>query len=165
MRLAPLLLLLACAPKTVGGPGARPAGTSAAYGPAPMAIRHTDAQTPIDGITPVTTPSGLKYWVLRPGDGAIPTRGQTVAVHYTGWLADGKKFDSSLDRGQPLQFTVGAGQVIKGWDEGVSTMQVGEKRRLQIPSSLGYGPAGAGGMIPGGATLVFEVELLRIVDG
>jgi FKBP-type peptidyl-prolyl cis-trans isomerase len=127
-----------------------------------MTVAHTSAQSPVDGITPVTTPTGLKYWVLQAGDGAVPTPGQTVSVHYTGWLADGTKFDSSFDRGKPLAFVLGAGNVIKGWDEGVATMQVGEKRRLQIPSTLGYGPAGAGGMIPGGATLVFEVELVGI---
>ncbi|MDP2305490.1 MAG: FKBP-type peptidyl-prolyl cis-trans isomerase [Pseudomonadota bacterium] len=160
-----LAFLLACSPSatTIGGPGTRPAASSAAYGPAPMTVTRSDAQAPIDGIPVVTTPSGLKYWVLREGTGPTPTRGDTVAVHYTGWLADGKKFDSSLDRGTPLQFKVGGGQVIKGWDEGVATMKVGEQRRLEIPPGLGYGAGGAGGMIPGGATLVFEVELVRIV--
>jgi peptidylprolyl isomerase len=110
----------------------------------------------------VTTPSGLKYWVLREGDGATPYAGQTVRVHYTGWLADGTKFDSSRDRGQPLEFAVGQRQVIAGWDEGVGTMKVGEIRRLEIPPDLGYGPQGAGGVIPPGATLVFEVELLGL---
>lgn len=157
------LLLLACAPKpvAVGGPGATPASSSVPYGPAPMSVARTAAQAPIEGIAPVTTPSGLKYWVLREGDGPTPAPGETVSVHYTGWLADGTKFDSSHDRGRPLQMVVGAGLVIAGWDEAVSTMKVGEARRLEIPPSLGYGPKGAG-PIPPGATLVFEVELVRI---
>lgn len=157
------LLLLACAtkPVTVGGPGTTPVSSSVPYGPAPMRVERTAAQAPVEGIAPVTTPSGLKYWVLREGDGPTPAPGETVSVHYTGWLADGTKFDSSRDRGQPLQMVVGAGLVIKGWDEAVSTMKVGEARRLEIPSSLGYGQNGAG-PIPPGATLVFEVELVRI---
>ncbi len=111
----------------------------------------------------VTTSSGLKYTDMVPGSGASPKKGDVVKVHYTGWLTDGKKFDSSVDRGQPFEFTLGVGQVIKGWDEGVSTMKVGGKRKLVIPSELGYGVRGAGGgLIPPNATLVFEVELLGI---
>ncbi|HEY5037764.1 MAG TPA: FKBP-type peptidyl-prolyl cis-trans isomerase [bacterium] len=110
----------------------------------------------------VTTASGLQYQVLKDGTGAVAKAGQMVSVHYTGWLTDGKKFDSSVDRGQPFQFSLGAGQVIKGWDEGVAGMKVGEKRKLTIPSNLGYGAGGAGGVIPGNATLVFDVELLGI---
>jgi FKBP-type peptidyl-prolyl cis-trans isomerase len=96
------------------------------------------------------------------GTGPEAQKGKLVSVHYTGWLTDGKKFDSSKDRGQPFQFSLGRGQVIQGWDEGVSGMKVGGKRKLTIPPELGYGKAGAGGVIPPDATLVFEVELLAV---
>lgn len=109
-----------------------------------------------------TTKSGLQYVDKVVGAGPQPKTGQTVRVHYTGWLTDGKKFDSSVDRGQPFEFILGVGQVIKGWDEGVSTMKVGSKRKLIIPSSLAYGKRGAGSAIPPDATLVFDVELLGI---
>ncbi len=110
----------------------------------------------------VTTASGLKYVVLNEGTGATPKTGQTVVVHYTGTLEDGTKFDSSRDRGQPFSFKLGVGQVIKGWDEGLSTMKVGDRRKLTIPPELGYGARGAGGTIPPNATLIFDVELLKI---
>ena len=110
----------------------------------------------------VTTPSGLQYVELEEGTGATPQTGQTVVVHYTGTLEDGTKFDSSRDRGQPFRFKIGVGQVIKGWDEGVGTMKVGGRRKLIIPSELGYGARGAGGVIPPNATLIFDVELLKI---
>jgi peptidylprolyl isomerase len=113
-----------------------------------------------------TTPSGLQYTDAKEGTGASPKTGQTCVMHYTGWLykdgAKGAKFDSSVDRGQPFEFTIGVGQVIKGWDEGVSTMKVGGKRTLIIPAALGYGARGAGGVIPPNATLMFDVELLGI---
>ncbi|MGF1498635.1 MAG: FKBP-type peptidyl-prolyl cis-trans isomerase [Elainellaceae cyanobacterium] len=110
----------------------------------------------------VTTPSGLQYVDLVEGDGATPQPGQTVIVHYTGTLEDGTKFDSSRDRNQPFSFRLGAGRVIRGWDEGIATMKVGGRRRLIIPPELGYGARGAGGVIPPNATLIFDVELLRI---
>ena len=110
----------------------------------------------------VTTASGLKYIDLVEGKGESPNVGQQVTVHYTGRLEDGTKFDSSLDRDEAFTFTIGVGQVIRGWDEGVITMKVGGKRRLIIPSHLGYGPRGAGGVIPPNATLLFEVELLGV---
>lgn len=117
-------------------------------------------------MTMTQAPSGLQYEDTQPGTGASPQRGQTCAMHYTGWLwVDGKKgakFDSSLDRGKPFEFPLGMGRVIKGWDEGVASMKVGGKRTLLIPPALGYGDRGAAGVIPPGATLLFEVELLRV---
>ncbi|MBK9797007.1 MAG: FKBP-type peptidyl-prolyl cis-trans isomerase [Holophagaceae bacterium] len=114
----------------------------------------------------ITTESGLKYVDTVVGAGAVPQRGQQCMVHYTGWLSDkgqrGKKFDSSVDRGEPLAIPIGVGRVIKGWDEGLMSMQVGGKRTLHIPSSLGYGARGAGGDIPPHADLIFDVELLSV---
>lgn len=110
----------------------------------------------------ITTSSGLQYIDQVVGTGDTAKAGQTVSVHYTGWLTNGKKFDSSVDRGQPFSFRLGVGQVIKGWDEGVQGMKVGGKRKLTIPSNLGYGARGAGGLIPPHATLVFDVELLGV---
>lgn len=108
----------------------------------------------------ITTASGLQYEDITIGSGATATAGNLVSVHYTGWLTDGSKFDSSKDRNEPFDFNLGAGQVIKGWDEGVQGMQVGGVRKLTIPAALGYGARGAGGVIPPNATLVFEVEFL-----
>jgi FKBP-type peptidyl-prolyl cis-trans isomerase len=114
----------------------------------------------------VKTASGLEYEIIKEGTGESPKAGQQVTVHYTGWLDNngqlGTKFDSSVDRGTPFTFMVGVGQVIKGWDEGVMGMKVGEKRRLIIPASLGYGAQGAGRVIPPNATLIFDVELISI---
>lgn len=110
----------------------------------------------------VKTPSGLQYIDLLEGTGRQAELGDTATVHYTGWLADGTKFDSSVDRKEPFSFRVGAGQVIKGWDEGVSSMKIGGKRKLIIPPELGYGTRGAGGVIPPNATLTFDVELLGL---
>ncbi len=131
------------------------------------AVGATQAPKPSGGAMDqklITTASGLKYVDLVVGTGAEAVKGQTVSVHYTGWLTDGKKFDSSVDRGTPFQVPLGAGRVIKGWDEGVAGMKVGGKRKLMIPSQLAYGERGAGGgLIPPNAELIFEVELLAIV--
>lgn len=132
-------------------------------GPGQIVAQATLEQDNLNNTTmnqPTETASGLKYVDLQVGEGPMPQKGQTVTVHYTGTLEDGTPFDSSRDRGQPFQFQIGVGQVIKGWDEGVSTMKVGGRRQLIIPSDLGYGPRGAGGVIPPNATLVFDVELL-----
>jgi FKBP-type peptidyl-prolyl cis-trans isomerase len=110
----------------------------------------------------VTTESGLKYLDVTVGTGRLAELGDTASVHYTGWLADGKKFDSSVDHKEPFSFRLGAGQVIKGWDEGVMGMKIGGKRKLTIPPQLGYGARGAGGVIPPNATLTFDVELLDL---
>jgi peptidylprolyl isomerase len=124
------------------------------------------AQTAGAPMTETTTASGLRITDTTVGTGASPTKGQTCVMHYTGWLYNdgtkGKKFDSSLDRGQPFEFKIGQGQVIGGWDEGVASMKVGGKRTLIIPPALGYGARGAGGAIPPNATLMFDVELLGV---
>ena len=129
-----------------------------------LSIAMTASAAPADHY--VTTASGLQYHDEVVGTGPEPQTGQTVNVHYTGWLyengAKGAKFDSSRDRGKPFSFRVGEGQVIAGWDQGVGTMHVGGKRTLIIPAALGYGARGAGGVIPPGATLIFDVELLGI---
>lgn len=132
-----------------------------------MEIELLEATAPrttseVDEADYTTTESGLKYYDLVPGTGETPEAGQTVVVHYTGWLEDGTQFDSSLDRGQPFSFQLGAGNVIPGWDEGVSTMKVGGKRQIVVPPDLGYGDQGAGAVIPPGATLIFEVELIEV---
>ena len=114
-------------------------------------------------MTQTTTASGLVIDELELGSGHTPEKGRMVRVHYTGWLTDGRKFDSSKDRNDPFVFPLGAGHVIRGWDEGVQGMQVGGKRKLTIPPELGYGTRGAGGVIPPNATLVFEVELLKVL--
>lgn len=129
-----------------------------------LAIGALIAMTIPTAADPVTLPSGLRYQDEVVGSGAEPKAGQAVEVHYTGWLDESgkkdRKFDSSRDRGQPFSFTLGQRQVIAGWDEGVATMRIGGKRTLTIPPALGYGARGAGGVIPPGATLIFDVELL-----
>jgi peptidylprolyl isomerase len=125
------------------------------------APKPTISSTP-KAMEPITTASGLKYEEVTVGTGATPATGQTVEVHYTGTLENGEKFDSSRDRNQTFKFQIGTGQVIKGWDEGLSTMKVGGRRKLTIPPDLGYGARGAGGVIPPNATLLFDVELIGV---
>ena len=133
---------------------------SAAVALLPVACSGSSNEVDMDSIT--TTASGLQYREIEVGTGEAASQGATAFVHYTGWLMDGTKFDSSLDRGQPLDFVIGQGRVIAGWEEGVSTMKVGGKRELIIPPDLAYGERGAGGVIPPGATLKFEVELVEL---
>jgi FKBP-type peptidyl-prolyl cis-trans isomerase len=147
-------LVLALAISSVGqtekaaAPAKKAAAAPAAGGP-----------TAVTG-EPVTTPSGLKYWDIKVGTGSKAFPGLNVTVHYTGWLESGKKFDSSLDRKEPFRFALGKGQVIPGWEEGISGMRVGGKRQLRIPSKLAYGTTGFGNTIPPGATLIFDIQLL-----
>lgn len=133
------------------------------------AVEPTPAPTP--GIPPLpsvvqwhTTPSGLQYADTAIGTGATPNEGQIVVVHFVGWLDDGTRFDSTRDRGKPFGFPLGSGQVIKGWDEGVRGMRVGGKRRLKVPPALGYGEHGVPPIVPPNASLVFDVELVRVLD-
>jgi len=128
----------------------------------PAARPNTNAPTKVTG-DGVKTASGLQYWDIRVGTGALAKSGDKVKVHYTGWLTTGKKFDSSVDANSPFDFTIGAGDVIKGWDEGVAGMKVGGKRQLRIPPELGYGASGTpGGPIPANATLIFDIQLLAV---
>jgi len=124
---------------------------------------NTNAPTKVTG-PGVKTDSGLQYWDIRIGNGAgVAKEGSHVRVHYTGWLTNGKKFDSSIDAGKPFDFTIGNGEVIKGWEEGVTGMRVGGKRQLRIPPALGYGAEGTpGGPIPPNATLIFDIRLLGV---
>jgi FKBP-type peptidyl-prolyl cis-trans isomerase len=160
-----LIALAGCQDKNAASQAKTPAGaTAAAQAPAATPAESTGATmsgTPAGAAAEVTTPSGLKYQDLVLGDGTVAESGKRVSVHYTGWLTDNTKFDSSVDRGQPFDFVLGQGQVIRGWDEGVKGMRVHGKRRLTIPSDLGYGPRGQG-PIPPNATLIFEVELLDV---
>ena len=126
------------------------------------ATPNTAAPTKVTG-EGVKTDSGLRYWDIRVGTGQTAKEGSHVRVHYTGWLTTGKKFDSSVDAGKPFDFTIGNGEVIKGWEEGVAAMRVGGKRQLRIPPALGYGAEGTpGGPIPANATLIFDVQLLGV---
>ena len=139
----------------------RPAATATPT-PAATATPSPTAEVEAGSLSVITTPSGLQYKDLTVGTGETAKAGDTAVVHYTGWLEDGTKFDSSLDRGVPFEFVIGQGRVIKGWDEGVASMNVGGKRELTIPSDLAYGDQGIGDVIPPGATLIFEVELIEI---
>lgn len=148
-------------------PGSSPAsGEGEAAGMESPDAAGGDTASPAAGPPPAGTqkalPSGVKYTEMTAGTGTTAESGKRVSVHYTGWLTNGEKFDSSLDRKTPFDFTLGAGEVIPGWDEGVKGMKVGEKRRLEIPPDQGYGAEGAPGAIPPNATLIFEVELLGI---
>ena len=129
--------------------------------PAKAADKKANGPTAVSG-KPTTTPSGLEYWDIKKGSGKLAEKGKKVSVHYTGWLTDGKEFDSSRDAGEPIQFNLGTGEVIKGWDEGIAGMKVGGKRQLKIPPALGYGPRGFGSSIPPNSTLVFDVELMDV---
>ena len=122
---------------------------------------NTNAPTKVTG-DGVKTDSGLQYWEIRVGNGEVAKEGSHVRVHYSGWLTTGKKFDSSVDRGQPFDFTIGNGEVIKGWEEGVAGMKVGGKRQLRIPPELGYGAGGSPPDIPANATLIFDIQLLGV---
>ena len=146
------MLLLAVA---ITIPACAQMDANAGGGPATSQIPDIKAES-------VKTASGLSYQDSRVGSGAQPVKGKLVKVHYTGWLVNGTKFDSSVDRKEPFEFVIGAGQVIPGWDEGVMSMKVGGKRRLNIPAKLGYGTRGAGRVIPPNSTLIFDVELLDV---
>ncbi len=125
------------------------------------ATPNTSAPTKVTG-DGVKTASGLIYWDIRVGNGEVAKEGSHVRVHYTGWLTTGKKFDSSVDAGKPFDFTIGNGEVIKGWEEGVAGMKVGGKRQLRIPPALGYGADGYPPVIPANATLIFDIQLLGV---
>jgi len=167
MFAAVLVLVIA---QFMGGASAAIASDSVSATPTVAASTpNTTTNTMSDALTAsnpggetVTTPSGLKYKEIKVGTGALPTAGQTVFVHYVGTLENGTKFDSSRDRNSPFSFKLGVGQVIKGWDEGLSTMKVGGRRQLTIPAELGYGSRGAGAVIPPNSVLIFDVELLSV---
>jgi FKBP-type peptidyl-prolyl cis-trans isomerase len=127
-----------------------------------QAAKPAPAQKAAKTPDPVVLPSGLKYWDLKVGVGTEAVKGKTVSVNYTGWLTNGKKFDSSFDAGRPYEFRIGAGTVIKGWEEGVAGMKIGGKRKLEIPPDLAYGKSGYPGVIPPNSTLIFEIELVGV---
>lgn len=135
---------------------------TAAKKPSTAARPNTNAPTKVTG-EGTKTPTGLQYWDIRVGTGQEAKSGDHVKVHYTGWLTTGKKFDSSVDAHQPFDFTIDKGEVIKGWDQGVTGMKVGGKRQLRIPPDLAYGKEGYSGVIPANATLIFDIQLLAIL--
>lgn len=165
MRSVVLALLLAACSGSEPAAGTAPAThaeSHAAKASANPSAKPSAKPSDVSALTPQTSPTGLTWYVLQEGTGPQPTSGQTVAVHYSGWLTDGTPFDSSLDRGRPITFPVGTGRVIKGWDEAVLSMKVGEKRQLHIPPEIGYGERGFPPVIPANATLVFDVELVKV---
>lgn len=160
-----LLLLVACSSSEPQKTADVKTTPPAAEAPAKVEAPKVDNTRPTDvsKLTPVTTASGMSYWEVKAGDGAQAKAGQVVSVHYTGWLKEnGLKFDSSRDRKTTFEFALGAGEVIPGWDEGVATMKVGGTSVFEIPANLAYGPKGAGDVIPPGATLIFDVELIGV---
>lgn len=173
--LAALALLVGCSNPQQSPPGDASPASAGNNASNPVALttpesQATPPQTPTSTPAPakkplgpeVKTKSGLRYQLFQKGKGDVAKKNQKVYVHYTGVLENGTKFDSSLDRGVPIDFVLGTGAVIKGWDEGIEGMKVGEKRKLIIPPDLAYGDAGAGGVIPPGATLIFDVELVKV---
>jgi FKBP-type peptidyl-prolyl cis-trans isomerase len=162
-ELCKLSLAMAAGIVLLSGCATQQADTAAAGSATPAVEQRSEPVDKFEIPTQLTsTPSGLQYSIVKEGTGAEAGNGQKVDVHYTGWLMDGTKFDSSRDRGAPFSFVVGQGRVIKGWDEGVAGMKVGEQRILMIPAALGYGARGAGGVIPPNANLVFKVELVNV---
>ena len=147
--------------KTDQSSSTTPASTPETSAPQATTPNPSSSATSMPSGSEVKMPSGLVYVDVKVGDGALAEGGKRVSVHYTGWLTDGTKFDSSVDRNEPFMFELGSGQVIRGWDEGVKGMRVGGKRKLTIPSDLAYGPEGRG-PIPANATLIFDVELLDV---
>jgi len=142
--------------------GAAALAQTAAQKPKVQVVPNTKAPSKVTG-EGTKTDSGLQYWEIRVGTGQVAKDGDHVKVHYTGWLTTGKKFDSSVDAHSPFDFTIGKGEVIKGWDEGIAGMKVGGKRQLRIPPELAYGAAGSPPVIPANATLIFDVQLLGII--
>jgi FKBP-type peptidyl-prolyl cis-trans isomerase len=159
-RIAAFLCLFSIFLWAAGCGGDKPSGENAGSEKA-GGSGSTSAPIKVNG-SPTTTADGLQYWDVKAGSGATAVPGIRVKVHYSGFLTNGQKFDSSRDRNEPFVFGLGAGEVIKGWDEGVAGMKVGGQRQLRIPPELGYGSTGAGGVIPPNATLIFDVELLDV---